>query len=136
MSERSDCEAMKASNKSDVCLCETCQAGVGVDLPGYNLRISLCHINEGYWGDYDCNDPVDAPLMRVDVVTLNDGEPIQDASFCTSIRVGTSASDQVRFISWIVAEIERLMLTHGPDAKAVHCAANAVEYYACRTVML
>lgn len=47
------------------------------------VEVVLEYIGEGYNGDYDDTDPSDRQLLRFDVY-LN-GEPVDDASYCTQI---------------------------------------------------
>lgn len=45
---------------------------------------------EGMSGDYDATDPHDVPLLRFYVE--QDGQDVEDGSYCTLIPVGTSQS--------------------------------------------
>ncbi len=53
------------------------------------LKVELEHIGEGYQGDYDENDPEDAPLMRFTAYVRDpedpdmDWEVVEDSSYCT-----------------------------------------------------
>ena len=48
-------------------------------------RLVLSHIGEGYFGDYDEDDPEDAPLLRFDLYEEVDGdwEMVDGCSYCT-----------------------------------------------------
>lgn len=62
-----------------------------VDLVKGNVKVTLTDIGEGYNGDYDPEDPEDAPLLRFDVYRWDgiDWEAVEDASYCTAIPVTT-----------------------------------------------
>lgn len=45
------------------------------------ITVEVDHIGEGWWGDYNPNDPADKPLLRFYV--LRNGEYLDDASYCT-----------------------------------------------------
>lgn len=53
------------------------------------VRVALSWIGEGVWGDFDPEDPDDVALLRFDVDRLVDAEwlPVDDASYCTRLRV-------------------------------------------------
>ena len=51
------------------------------------VRVTFANLWEGVSGDYDPEDPEDTPFLRFDVERWNgfDWEPVEDASYCTTI---------------------------------------------------
>ncbi len=51
------------------------------------LLVEWYNADEGYWGDYDPDNPEDENLLRFDVSIFNgeSWEPVDDASYCTLI---------------------------------------------------
>jgi hypothetical protein len=58
-----------------------------ISLEWGDRKVSLCHIGEGYDGNYNPEDPEDTPLMRFDIYERVNGEweAMDDASYCTAI---------------------------------------------------
>jgi hypothetical protein len=66
-----------------------------------NTKVDLEWIGEGCEGDYDRRDPGDAPLARFNVMRRVIGddshdvwEQVDDASYCTRLRVDTLKPDE------------------------------------------
>lgn len=58
------------------------------------IRVEFITLGEGYYGDYDPDDPDDAELIRFDVYAkglYREGEwaMVEDASYCTTLEVDT-----------------------------------------------
>lgn len=58
------------------------------------ICVEFITLGEGYNGDYDPEDPCDAELIRFDVYanglyTEGEWDMVDDASYCTSLEVGT-----------------------------------------------
>jgi hypothetical protein len=55
------------------------------------LKVELANIGEGYFGDYEENNPDDKELIRfyVDVFNGEEWEYVEDSSCCTCIPVDT-----------------------------------------------
>ena len=67
-----------------------------------NIMVVWEWIGEGYEGDYNEDDPDDAPLLRFSVLTreqhptegdVGDWEPAEDASYCTENVIDTPEAD-------------------------------------------
>lgn len=58
-----------------------------------NVRLIWEYIGEGYSGDYDPEDPADAPLLRFSLSFRESPEApweeLPDASYCTGLGTGT-----------------------------------------------
>ena len=67
------------------------------------VRVGWCNLGEGYFGDYDEDDPEDVNLLRFDV-DLN-GEPVDDASYCTQVPADTPDLTLIKLLHIIMNEI-------------------------------
>ena len=64
-----------------------------VSIQGEHVRVDWYRAGEGWWGDFNPEDPDDEELLRFDVYYRNDEredwEPVDDASYCTGNPVDT-----------------------------------------------
>lgn len=65
--------------------------------------VELEDIGEGISGDYDPDDPTDVALLRFTV--LRNGEPMDDASYCTNIPASTPENVQIELATFIMDEV-------------------------------
>jgi hypothetical protein len=70
-------------------------------------RLDWVHLDEGWYGDYNADDPNDERLLRFDIYVWDNelGEwngEIQDTSYCTQLNVNTSKDDLFMIGSHIV----------------------------------
>lgn len=74
-----------------------------------NYRIDWCYLDEGLDGYYNEDDPNDQALLRFDVYELINGEwePMDDASYCTMMPVGTDPKIMHRGLEVIHEEVSR-----------------------------
>ncbi len=60
----------------------------------FDLRLEWEYIGEGVSGDYNPDDPDDIPLLRFTISRVatplsGEYEPVEDASYCTMVRITT-----------------------------------------------
>ena len=72
-------------------------------------KVDLWQAGEGYFGDFDPDDPTDVEFWRFDVQELRDGEweTLDDASYCTQLPVDQDFVTIQKALRWIMNE------THG-----------------------
>ena len=68
-----------------------------------NISVELEDIGEGLSGDYDPEDKDDIPLLRFTV--LEDGEPVEDASYCTQVPTIISITEATKIMEAIMNEV-------------------------------
>ena len=68
-----------------------------------NVSVELEDIGEGLSGDYDPNDKDDIPLLRFTV--LKDGEPVEDASYCTQVPTDITPTEATNVLATIMNEV-------------------------------
>ena len=68
-----------------------------------NVSVELEDIGEGLSGDYDPNDKDDIPLLRFTV--LKDGEPVDDASYCTQVPTDITPTEATNVLATIMNEV-------------------------------
>ena len=68
-----------------------------------DVTVELEDIGEGISGDYDPEDKEDIPLLRFTV--LKNGEPIDDASYCTQVPTTISVTEATKVLSTIMNEV-------------------------------
>ena len=65
------------------------------------VRVDFVDLNEGYYGEYDPENPSDKKLLRFDVYTRKRKkawEALDDGSYCTEIPVDTPPDD----LKWVL----------------------------------
>ena len=52
-----------------------------------NIKVVLVNLNEGFYGDYNADNPKDKNFLRFEVYMNNQGEwqEVEDASYCTCL---------------------------------------------------
>ena len=82
------------------------------------VRVSMIDLGEGYNGDYDPDDPDDAPLWRFDVYVKDGGswEPLDDCSYCTRLPT-TAPKAQVEAVLRTILEAVYEPVSRGDGAK-------------------
>ena len=68
-----------------------------------NISVELEDIGEGLSGDYDPEDKDDIPLLRFTV--LEDGEPVEDASYCTQVPTDITPTEATKIMEAIMNEV-------------------------------
>lgn len=68
-----------------------------------DVTVALDDIGEGLSGDYDPEDKDDIPLLRFTV--LEDGEPVEDASYCTQVPTIISITEATKIMEAIMNEV-------------------------------
>ena len=75
------------------------------------IQVVFSNIGEGYCGDYNPEDPDDAELIRFDVYAKgiegfdeDKWEAVEDASYCTTIRVDTPITELIEKIKIVFNE--------------------------------
>jgi len=75
-----------------------------------NIRVTLEYIDEGWCGEYDENDPNDAPLLRFSVDQKVDASyewsGVENASYCTRIPIDTDRAVLDRIGQHILRQVE------------------------------
>jgi hypothetical protein len=77
------------------------------------LRVELTYIGEGYNGDYDPDDPEDAPLYRVDITRRGVDYETDGGSWCTCI-VANDPNSDYKAIAKRIVEYAHMRRTTGP----------------------
>jgi DNA-directed RNA polymerase subunit RPC12/RpoP len=77
-----------------------------VEIFDKELRASWYRAGEGYWGDYNPENPEDRELLRFDIdkMTENGWEAVDDASYCTAVPADTEIDKLVKGIYIIFKE--------------------------------
>jgi hypothetical protein len=67
-----------------------------MELQRDTVKIELVHIDEGWCGEYDANDPQDEQLLRFYVMhkVQDTWEDVDDASYCTLLPITLSDEEQ------------------------------------------
>ena len=99
---------MKCICGNNVTFGKTCTCGITVEkypdietpvsIYDDELRVDWYRAGEGYWGDYNPENPDDDELLRFDVYKKVDGnwEAVDDASYCTTILAETETEKLVK----------------------------------------
>lgn len=85
-------------------------------------KVTFSDCGEGYWGDYNPDDPDDVGLLRFDVYYRQpDGwwEPANDASYCTQVPIETEPATVERLLAVILTEVHGKVDAHGGGVKKV-----------------
>ena len=71
--------------------------GHDLELVRDNVKVCWKHIGEGMFGDYDCNNPDDVPLLRFYVNVKEDEtwKEVEDTSYCTKFPSDYPIKDQL-----------------------------------------
>jgi len=71
------------------------------------VRVDFVNLGEGYFGDYDMEDPEDVNLLRFDVYHFEDGEwvAVDDSSYCTQIPAETQTENLYDLLQIIMDEV-------------------------------
>lgn len=80
-------------NNQNVAYIENYDSETPLSIQGPLIRVDWYNAGEGWWGDYDPDDPNDANLLRFDVYIKNEigeWEEVEDASYCTRTRADTT----------------------------------------------
>ena len=82
-----------------------------VSIEGDIIRADWYDAGEGLFGDYNPDNPCDAPLLRFDIYKKveDEWEEVEDASYCTQINVGTSESTLIRLLYSIYTEYDNVL---------------------------
>ena len=87
-------ETKKGETKmQDYIFIENLDAETPLSIQGPLLRFDWYNAGEGWYGDYDPDDPTDANLLRFDGYIKNDigeWEELEDSSYCTRTRADTT----------------------------------------------
>lgn len=77
-----------------------------------NVKVGWVELGEGWYGEYNEEDPNDEELLRFDVHTKINGEwePVEDSSYCTAFPVNTSFDQQADASIIIMNSIEEPLL--------------------------
>lgn len=88
-----------------------------VSIEGPVVRADWYDAHEGLCGDYNPKDPNDIRLLRFDIYIKKDGdwEPVDDASYCTRVPLGTDTVTLVKLLYSIYKEYDNV-LSSDPDA--------------------
>lgn len=72
-----------------------------------DVRVEIECIGEGWSGDYDSDDPDDAPLLRFTVLHLVDEtwQAVDDASYCTGVSDTEDQEREARMARIIMREV-------------------------------
>ena len=72
-----------------------------------NVKVEWSDIGEGINGFYDPDDEDDIALLRFDVYRWDgiDWEPVDDASYCTNVPVGTDNEILKSMLQMILSEV-------------------------------
>lgn len=89
-----------------------------------SVLVEFEHIGEGYFGDYEPDNPEDAPLYRVDVMTGDD-----NAGYCTGIVMDLPDVDYQALVEQ-AADAACWLIERGLSCKAAaaHISWWSVEY--------
>ena len=88
-----------------------------VSIIGDVVRADWYRAGEGYWGDYNPNNPNDRELLRFDIYKNVNGEweEVDDASYCTNVTADTDIDRLVTLLKTIYHEYDNV-LSCDPDA--------------------
>ena len=72
-----------------------------------DTRVELTHADEGWSGDYNADNPDDAPLVRFYVARKVDGEwqDVDDASYCTAVTLAATVKQRSRMARIIMDSV-------------------------------
>lgn len=84
-----------------------------------NVRVEWVNLGEGYFGEYDPDDPEDENFLRFDVSVLEDDEWVDpgDASYCTQFPATVSERLQSLALELIMDEVYDLLQDERPIKK-------------------
>lgn len=86
-------------------------------------KVTFSDCGEGYWGDYNPDNPDDVGLLRFDVYYRhpadNEWEPANDASYCTQVPIETEPATVERLLAVILTEVHSKVDAHGGGVKKV-----------------
>jgi len=88
-----------------------------VSIIGEKVRADWYYAGEGWNGDYNPCDPEDERLLRFDIYMYEGGdwEPVDDASYCTCVKLETEKPKLVDLLTYIWREFNDV-LYDDPDA--------------------
>lgn len=106
---------------------------------GGPFRVALTDIGEGLYGEYDPNDPDDAPLLRIDLQTRADsewaGEPdygddddwcntVGETSLCTLLSAHVDGVQRKKFLTAALDHVNRAIADGSSPKGALEDIAN------------
>lgn len=106
-----------------------------------HLMLEWSHEDEGFCGDYDENDPNDAPLLRFSIYTrcqhptegdVGDWEGVDDTSYCTENPIDTSSDELDSMALEILDEYRRCVDGDGSPRKKMEAYSWITPYRGAR----
>ena len=106
--------------KSNIIFIQNPDPETPLSIVGPHIRVDWYEAGEGYFGDYNPDNPDDCELLRFDVYRREDEksdiwEDVEDASYCTAVPVGTD-TDKLKELLYVLYEEYADVLEDDPTA--------------------